>query len=259
VSDVTKQLTELNARLESGDFEVLRTALADEYFGCAPRRGESSAADTITDLVLALRDGMPDLSASLDELIEHDDGTTGATLTVRGTFVGNLFGAPGSGDEIEWTAPVTIRAVGDRLAFRIDDLEAPQRVELIRKVRLVNPADEMHLPRRFPVVIPEFLLRLVFTGEAGDRPCEHVQQIEITEATTDVCEACVASGDIWPALRMCLICGYVGCCDTSTNRHMAKHYQDTGHPIFRSVHGDEGWIWCYACDAFFDKATHQSR
>ena len=255
MSDAINRLTELRARLQSGDFEVLRTALADEYFGCPPRAGESSAADTIADLVLALRDGVPDLHASLDDMIEHDDGTFGATLTVRGTFVGNLFGAPGSGDEIEWTTPVTIRAVGDRFAFRIDDLEGPQRVELIRRVRLVNPADEMHLPRRFPVVIPEFLLRLVFTGEARDRPCIHVQQIQTTEPTTDVCEACVATGDIWPALRMCLICGYVGCCDTSTNRHMAKHFQDTGHSIFRSIHGDEGWIWCYACDAFFDKAT----
>ena len=217
MSDVANRLTALNARLEAGDFESLRTELADEYFGCPPRAGESSAADTITDLVVALRDGIPDLVASLDDVIEHDDGTIGASLTVRGTFTGNLFGAPGSGAEIEWTAPVTIRLVGDRLAFRIDDLESPQRVELIRTVRLVNPADEMHLPRRFPVVLPEFLLRLVFTGEARDRSCEHVQQIQVTEPTTDVCDACVATGDIWPALRMCVICGYVGCCDTSTN------------------------------------------
>jgi hypothetical protein len=259
MSEATTRLAELSGRLRTGDFGVLRTALADEYFGGAPRTGESSAADTITDLVLALQDGMPDLRATLDDLTEHDDGRITATLDVRGTFDGNLFGAPGSGDELAWTTPVTIRTVGDRFAFRIDDLEGPQRVELIRKVRLVNAADEMHLPRRFPVVLPEFLLRLVFTGEAGERPCPHVQQIQVTEPTTDVCADCVATGDIWPALRMCLFCGYVGCCDTATNRHMAQHYQETGHPLFRSIHGDEGWIWCYACDAFFDKATLSSR
>jgi hypothetical protein len=36
---------------------------------------------------------------------------------------------------------------------------------------------------------------------------------------------------------------------------MAQHYQETGHPIFRSIHRDEGWIWCYADDAFFEKST----
>jgi hypothetical protein len=25
--------------------------------------------------------------------------------------------------------------------------------------------------------------------------------------------------------------------------------------IFRSIRDDEGWIWCYEDDAFFDKAT----
>jgi uncharacterized UBP type Zn finger protein len=52
---------------------------------------------------------------------------------------------------------------------------------------------------------------------------------------------------------MCLVCGFVGCCDTSTNRHMVGHYEETGHPIFRSIRGDEGWVWCYADDAFFEK------
>ena len=77
----------------------------------------------------------------------------------------------------------------------------------------------------------------------------------ITEPTTAECEQCVATGDIWPALRMCLICGFVGCCDTSKNRHMAGHHAETGHPIFRSINADEGWIWCYDDDAFFEKST----
>jgi len=29
----------------------------------------------------------------------------------------------------------------------------------------------MDLPNHFPVVLPEFLVRLVYTGEAGDWPC----------------------------------------------------------------------------------------
>jgi hypothetical protein len=255
MSDAVNELTALSDRLRSGDLEALRTGLAAEYFGYAPRDDEPSAADRITDFALALKDGLPDLVASFDEIEERDDGTLGAMLTVRGTHERTLFGAPGSGDTIEWTAPVTVRRVGDRFAIRVDDMPTPQRVGLIRRLRLVNPADEMDKPPRYPVVMPEFLLRLVFTGEAGDRPCSHVDQIQVTEPATDVCQDCVDASDVWPVLRMCLICGYVGCCDTSKNRHMAQHYQETGHPIFRSINRDEGWIWCYADDAFFDKST----
>jgi hypothetical protein len=255
MSDAVNELTALSDRLRSGDLEALRNGLADEYFGYTPGADEPSAADRITDFALALKDGLPDLTASFDQIEERDDGTLGATLTVRGTHEHTLFGAPGSGDTIEWTAPVTVRPVGDRFAVRIDDMPTPERVGLIRRLRLVNPADEMDKPPRYPVVMPEFLLRLVFTGEAGDRPCPHVDQIQVIEPTTDVCQECVDAADIWPVLRMCLICGYVGCCDTSKNRHMAQHYQETGHPIFRSINRDEGWIWCYADDAFFDKST----
>jgi uncharacterized UBP type Zn finger protein len=110
----------------------------------------------------------------------------------------------------------------------------------------------MDQPPHYPVATPEFLLKVVLTGEAGDRPCPHRDLIQVTEPTASVCSQCEASGDIWPALRMCLICGFIGCCDTSKNRHMAKHYEETGHPIFRSIHRQEGWIWCYADDAFFE-------
>ncbi len=255
MTDAVKQLTALSERLRSGDFEALRSALADEYFGSTPGADDPPAADRVADFVVALQGALPDLTASLDQIEERSDGTLNATLTVRGTHEGNLFGAPGSGDTIEWTTPVTFRRVGERFAVRIDDMPTPQRVGLIRRLHLVNPADEMDKPPRYPVAMPEFLLRLVFTGEAGDRPCSHLDQITVTEPTTDVCQDCVGAGDIWPVLRMCLICGYVGCCDTSKNRHMAQHYQETGHPIFRSIHRDEGWIWCYADDAFFGKST----
>ncbi len=54
---------------------------------------------------------------------------------------------------------------------------------------------------------------------------------------------------------MCLICGFVGCCDTAKNKHMKQHYETSGHPIFRSIRLAEGWIWCYADNAFFEART----
>jgi uncharacterized UBP type Zn finger protein len=70
-----------------------------------------------------------------------------------------------------------------------------------------------------------------------------------------VCDPCVASGGYWPALRMCLICGAVGCCDTSVSKHARAHHEATGHPLIRSIRLREGWIWCYVDAAMFERPT----
>jgi hypothetical protein len=255
MANTEERLQELDQRLRQGDFDALRGFLAREFYGYEPAGGEPGAADRIADLASELKTALPDLTAALDDVEVGADGIGTATLTLRGTHEAELWGAPGSGDVIEWVAPVSIRAIGDRFAVRFDDTSTPQRVGLIRQLRLVNPADEMDQPPRYPVAPPDFLLKLVLTGEAGDKPCAHLDQIQVTEPATTVCQECVDLGDIWPALRMCLICGYVGCCDTSKHRHMAAHHQETGHPIFRSINRAEGWIWCYDDDAFFEKTT----
>ncbi|MDJ0028774.1 UBP-type zinc finger domain-containing protein [Gordonia alkanivorans] len=60
------------------------------------------------------------------------------------------------------------------------------------------------------------------------------------------CEGCVAIGeDHWAHLRMCLRCGYIGCCDSSPRRHATAHFHDTSHPVMRSAEPGESWRWCY--------------
>jgi uncharacterized UBP type Zn finger protein len=75
--------------------------------------------------------------------------------------------------------------------------------------------------------------------------CKHVEAIndEVQPRTPDGCEECLAAGDSWVQLRMCLTCGHVGCCDSSPNRHATKHFHDTQHPLMQSVEDD--WAWCY--------------
>ena len=46
-------------------------------------------------------------------------------------------------------------------------------------------------------------------------------------------------------LRMCLICGNVGCCDSSVGQHATRHFRQTGHVVMRSFEPDETWRWCY--------------
>ena len=48
----------------------------------------------------------------------------------------------------------------------------------------------------------------------------------------------------WVAIRMCLTCGHVGCCDSSVGLHATKHFKETGHPVMVAV-PDKSWRWCY--------------
>lgn len=70
----------------------------------------------------------------------------------------------------------------------------------------------------------------------------------VVEPSTSVCDECVALGDQWVHLRMCLECGRVGCCDDSKNRHARGHYVSSGHPVIRGIEFGERWIYCFDHD-----------
>lgn len=76
-------------------------------------------------------------------------------------------------------------------------------------------------------------------------PCSHTNMIKVTTSTLKVCEDCVEMGDHWVHLRMCLTCGYVGCCDSSKNKHARAHFENSKHPIIRSIESGEDWRYCY--------------
>ena len=67
----------------------------------------------------------------------------------------------------------------------------------------------------------------------------------LEEPVASVCAECVALGDGWVHLRLCLACGHVGCCEYSKNKHAAAHYAATGHPVIQSYEPGEHWAWCY--------------
>jgi uncharacterized UBP type Zn finger protein len=75
--------------------------------------------------------------------------------------------------------------------------------------------------------------------------CAHLDQIKITSTHKRGCEDCLRIGDTWVHLRLCLICGHVGCCDSSKNKHATKHFHATQHPLIRSIEPGEDWMWCY--------------
>ena len=59
------------------------------------------------------------------------------------------------------------------------------------------------------------------------------------------CVECEATGGWWFHLRRCAHCGHVGCCDSSPNKHATAHWQQTQHPVMRSLERGEEWGWCY--------------
>lgn len=81
---------------------------------------------------------------------------------------------------------------------------------------------------------------------ATKKACSHLDQIRPVSPKTQGCEECLATGDRWVELRLCLSCGHVGCCDSSPNKHASRHYQATRHAIMRSAEPGATWGWCFA-------------
>ncbi|MEC3956610.1 Na+/H+ antiporter [Nocardia sp. CDC153] len=77
--------------------------------------------------------------------------------------------------------------------------------------------------------------------------CEHLREAPCVRVpdTPDACGECLDEGLVWVHLRMCLDCGHVACCDSSPGNHATKHFNNTGHPVMRSVEPGESWRWCY--------------
>jgi uncharacterized UBP type Zn finger protein len=62
--------------------------------------------------------------------------------------------------------------------------------------------------------------------------CTHLDQIHDVQPSAQGCEEC-------------LVCGHVGCCDSSKNKHATAHFHATEHPLVQSFQPGEDWIWCY--------------
>jgi uncharacterized UBP type Zn finger protein len=90
-------------------------------------------------------------------------------------------------------------------------------------------------------------------SEGSVRECSHLDRINPDlRPSARVCEDCLARGDRWVHLRMCLTCGKVGCCDDSRNKHASEHAAAVGHPVIRSIEPGEDWAWCYVDEVFIE-------
>lgn len=80
--------------------------------------------------------------------------------------------------------------------------------------------------------------------------CRHLEEAETPEPVSGAleCAACHEKGVSWVALRRCITCGYMGCCDDSPGEHARNHFNETGHPVISSLEIGDDWAYCYPHD-----------
>lgn len=235
-------LQRLVEAFEGGSLDVFDELLMTEFYDYVPREGEQTAPEAFHQVAADINGAFPDLSVTLSNLTETGDKVRG-TVSMEGAFTGTLWGLPGNGQRQNWSAGFETRFHQDKAALSFEDINL---IGVLRGLGIAPAPENAHLKPEHPIQIPEIIIRLAFNGmRLEEKACSHLDQIKVIEPSTDVCEQCVAAGDEWPALRMCLVCGFTGCCDTSKNKHVKRHCEETGHPIVRSIMPGEGWIWCY--------------
>ena len=101
--------------------------------------------------------------------------------------------------------------------------------------------------------LPDAVRRAVFQRSLAARACSHtayVADVGEDRSQPATCPSCEARGIAWLKLRMCMTCGNVGCCDSSAGHHARDHFEETGHPLMRSIEPGETWAWCYPDQAY---------
>ena len=88
--------------------------------------------------------------------------------------------------------------------------------------------------------------------------CVHEHLVQDVTPSADGCEECLKTGDWWVHLRLCRICGHVGCCDDSPNRHARAHFHETRHPVIEGYDPPEGWGWCWVDEVLFDLSDRKT-
>jgi uncharacterized UBP type Zn finger protein len=78
--------------------------------------------------------------------------------------------------------------------------------------------------------------------------CTHAANLPQITTFTTVCAEC----GVGHPTRVCLTCGYVGCCESLAG-HATAHAKSAGHPVIRELPvSEKSFTWCYECNAYLD-------
>ncbi|MDT0308439.1 UBP-type zinc finger domain-containing protein [Streptomyces sp. DSM 44917] len=83
-------------------------------------------------------------------------------------------------------------------------------------------------------------------SQNGSAPrCAHLDGLAPVTPTSRDCRTCHAPESRWVSLLVCMTCGWVACSDESPNQHAKAHYEETDHPVARSLAAGSSRRWCY--------------
>lgn len=79
------------------------------------------------------------------------------------------------------------------------------------------------------------------------KECTHLPKKGV-KPQSDECQECGQKMSI----RVCMDCGFVGCCESSPGQHALKHSKKSGHKVIKSYPPDQdgAFTWCYECNDY---------
>ena len=155
--------------LNRGELESVERYLTPEFFAHTPQKDEPTQIEVYRELLNDLRAAFPDLHIELSDL-RHDADLLRGQALLTGTHSGPIWGAPASGNSVAWNVAVALRMVQERFAISLEDVNVPDLMNVLRQFELLPPAEKMDRPHKYPVVIPEIIIKAIFTGQKISDP-----------------------------------------------------------------------------------------
>ncbi|WP_415840343.1 UBP-type zinc finger domain-containing protein, partial [Nocardiopsis gilva] len=138
---------------------------------------------------------------------------------------------------------VDVPGLSDAGVARVVDSQRAVAQPLTRTVLDVLGVEHFEVPRPDPTVVVDF-------APDAEAACPHAEEIRPVLPKSPGCTACLSRGrHDWVHLRICLTCGFVGCCNSSPGRHAQEHAESVGHPMAMSAEPGEVWAWCFLDEA----------
>ncbi|MFJ3667156.1 UBP-type zinc finger domain-containing protein [Streptomyces sp. NPDC090106] len=93
-------------------------------------------------------------------------------------------------------------------------------------------------------------------GQPSGRHCAHTRTDDPAPLSAR-CPECAARGRLRSDLLLCLSCGHVGCSDSSPGAHAHAHFEESGHPVARTLAQsvEHVWAWCYEDEVYLEPAA----
>ena len=141
-------------------------------------------------------------------------------------------------------------AVADLAAAGADHVVVADRAARTRLAQAV--LDTLRPPARSATGTRVDTSAVVDWHPEPDEACVHASLSRPVVPASPGCQECLALGQTWIHLRLCVTCGHVGCCDSSPGRHARAHAEaDDGHALICSLEPGEHWGYCYLDDETF--------